>query len=183
MVLQNPPRNGEGDASVLPELVSGRGTAQRSGVVEGQARRCFIDDPAENRIGTFENVSGRNGQCLDPGFAEPIVSCLIALRSMSARMSLAIDFDRQASVAAEEIKHEGTSRMLPPELQSGGTLPQPMPQENFRETHLPAQVSSLAAGACARIGRDILKRRLYPSTMLRMVPLPQTSSGRTWRRQ
>ena len=164
--------------SILPELASGRGTARRSRVVEGQARRCFVDDPAKHRIGISKHLNSGNSQRLDAGRTKPGVARLVPLGPISARVRFAVDLERESGIAAEEIEHERSSGMLAAELQPGRTLPQPMPERNFWEGHLATQAPGIACRPRASLWRDVLEHWLDPATMLRMVPLPETSSGR-----
>ena len=109
--------------SILPELASGRGTIRRSRMVERQARRCFIENPAKCGIRISQKLGRGNSKRLNSGCLEPSVASLIVLRPISPRMRFPIHLDRQARVAAEEVEHKGSGRMLTPKLQTVGALP------------------------------------------------------------
>ena len=47
-------------ASILPELVSGRGTVRQRRMVEGQTRQRFMDDPSNHCIDVLQDIVGRN---------------------------------------------------------------------------------------------------------------------------
>src|SRR5689334_3515499 len=102
--------------TILPELDSGRGTARR--VVEGQTRDGLRNHPTDRRIRVLQNVNRWNAEGRDSRLAKPRIPHLIPLRAISTRMRLAVDFDRQPRIAAEEIEHIRPAGMLPAELQT-----------------------------------------------------------------
>jgi hypothetical protein len=165
-------------SSFLPELVSGRGTARRSRVVEGQARTRFGNDPAQDRIKVPENLGRRNPQRRNPATSQPGIPSRIARRSLPKTMRLAIHLDREPCIAAVEIETERTGRMLVTKLEPGRPLAQFSPQQRLGQAHRTTPRSRSLHGVPAPFRRMILEHRTCPSTMLRMVPLPETSSGR-----
>jgi hypothetical protein len=160
-------------SSFLPENVSGRGTARRSRVVEGQACLGLGHDVTANRVQIQQNIGCSDAQCFNACGTQPYVPCPITGRTVPAPMKLPIDFDGQAAIAAEKIQNIRACRMLPAELDALRPLPQLLPQQDFRQGHLASPFARQPYG----LSRSA-QHRISPSTMLRMVPLPETSSGR-----
>jgi hypothetical protein len=77
-----------------------------------------------------------------------------------------VNFDRETSRPAVEIKYERTEGMLLSKFQAFGTQPQHTPKPDFCGAQPLAQFTSSIDGH----SQD-------PSTMLRMVPLPAQSRG------
>ena len=102
--------------SILPELVSGRGTSRRSRMVEGQPRGGLRRNPTQHRIRVAENIGRRNPQRLNPGRSQPPIPGRIPLRSVTPRVGLSIHFYRQPRIAAEEIQNVRPGGMLAAEL-------------------------------------------------------------------
>ena len=162
----------------LLELVSGRGTARRSRVVEGQARGSLGDNASNNHVQILKHIGRRNTHRRDPAIGKPVVADIITGRLLPPRMRLAIDFDRQPRVAAVKIQRVGARRVLAAELQTTRSSAQRLSQQHFRQSHRLPQSARLTDRPRFCLWRDILERNGHPSTMLRMVPLPETSSGR-----
>ena len=174
-----PLRNAEGDRPlILPELVSGRGTSRRSRMVEGQACRGFVNYPSKHRVRIVQNVARCDAQRPDPDRFEPSISCPVTDRLIASRVSYAIDFDGQPRVSAKEINDVRTARMLTAKLEATRSLTQPTPENYFRKTHLSPKLACFDRRAGASFRRDVFEHPLFPSTVLRTVPLPETSSGR-----
>jgi hypothetical protein len=161
---------------ILPELGSGRGTARRSRVVEGQARRRFVNNPPQHRVRVVEHGSCRNTQRLNSNRLQPFVTRGISLRTVAARMGLTVDLHGKPGIAAEKIEHISACRMQPAELQPGRALAEPMPEDHFGKGHLTPQPARVGCGTRSRLRCDVFEHG--PSTVLRTVPLPETSSGR-----
>ncbi len=162
----------------LPELVSGRGTARHSRVVEGQTRNASGHYANGNRVQIPQHLKRRNTQRRDAACIEPGITPAIRPGANSAAMPLTIDLDRQSRIAAKEIENVGAARMLPPKLQTARSRSQYLPQQHLRQRHLSAQLPRALYRSERSRWRLISQHRLSPSTMLRMVPLPETSSGR-----
>ena len=101
-------------------------------MVEGETRRRFSQNVSKHRVRILKKLGCRYSQRLDACRSKPLISCPIALGLVAARVPLAIDFDRQASIAAEEIQHVGASGVLTTELETVWTLAKPVPQDDFR---------------------------------------------------
>ena len=134
--------------SILPELVSGRGTTRQCRVVEGQFGLCLFNYGAKYSFCVTKHRCRRKPHRLDPRFLKPPVARIVASESVSTLMHFPIDFDGETRVAAEEIQ----------------------------DTHIAARRARLSHCAPASLWCNVLEHG--PSTMLRMVPLPKTSSGR-----
>ena len=116
--------------SILPELVSGRGTTRR--VVEGQASEGFCHDMTKHDLHILQNFNSRNPQRLDPRRRQPVIATRVPRRPITARMCLAVHLDRQPCIAAEEVQNVRPARMLTPKLEAAGTLPKLLPEDHFR---------------------------------------------------
>ena len=125
--------------SILPELVSGRGTTRR--VVEGQASRSFSQNRTKHHVHVLQNLRSRNSKGLDPGSSQPFVSSVIPPWPIAERMRFSIHFDAQPRVAAEEIQDIWPGRMLAAEFQSARTLTKPLPEDDFRKRHFSAELA------------------------------------------
>ena len=156
---------------ILPEIVSGRGTARR--VVEGQARRCRVQHVRHDRIEIAQNIARRDTQRFDPMFGEQCVTTGVALGPRFKFMCRPIDFDAQPLLSAVEIQDVRTSRMLPTKFEAVGAGAKLRPQRNFGERHRTPKLAR-ASDSLARFAQP----RACPATMLCMVPLPKQSLGR-----
>jgi len=177
-----PPRASSGRNCVrlfLPELVSGRGTAPHRGVVEGEPRTTGRDDSVYRPVRVPQHVAGRDAQGRDPLSKKPGVSDRIVARLSRLIVDSAVDLDREPRVAAVEIQDVRTTGMLPAKLEALRTAAKCTPKQAFRQSQLPSQTSSLFNSAVARFRRHVSQHRRSPSTILRTVPLPEASSGRT----
>jgi hypothetical protein len=166
-------------SKLLPELVSGRGTARRSRGVEGCARAGALSNEEQNTVQILENIDCANAQCLDPTLPEPGITPGIPRRSIAPGMRLSIDLDAQLRPVTIEIERVFSGGVLLAPLEASLRSPKLLPQQHFGQRHLPPQ----CARAPKRFPRTpdhplAPRRRANPSTMLRMVPLPETSSGR-----
>jgi hypothetical protein len=68
--------------------------------------------------------------------------------------------------------------MFAPELETTRRLAQRLPEQDFGQAHITTSRPRSAYGVSSTFRQHILEHRDSPSTMLRMVPLPETSSGR-----
>ena len=164
--------------SILPELVSGRGTARRSRVVEGQACARCVDYTLGASVGIAQDLSGGNPQRRDPSLGKEGIAFRIALRPVAHVVRDTIDLDPQPCIAAIKVEDEIVTAVLATKLEAIGAGLKHAPQQNFGQRHFPAQLARFANGSGGRFWRNIFQHRKNPSTMLRMVPLPETSSGR-----
>ncbi len=144
---------------------TGRGTVRRA--VEGSARLTGADDPLDHLVHVPKHVRRRNTRHHDAPASEPSLSNRVSLGPIPHIMRNAIDFDRQARLGTEEVEHIGARGMLSPKLPARRTLSQRSPQQDFGKAQRPTQL----AGALDRAFGPRQNRR-FPSTMLRMVPLP-----------
>ena len=87
-------------ASILPELVSGRGTTRR--VVEGQPFPRLMRKPAKHRISIVQDICGRNPKRFDSRRTQPLVPSRISLWLVSQRMRFSVHLNRQPRIAAEK---------------------------------------------------------------------------------
>ena len=144
---------------------TGRGTVRRT--VEGNARRAGLHDVLDDGVHVGEYLPRRNTQRSDVAGRQPCIALDISRRSIADIVTLAINFDGQTTLGAEEIEHIGTGRMLPSKFEATGPRSQHPPQYSFGQ----AQRSPQPSRAFNRLPRTS-EHAAFPSTMLRMVPLP-----------
>jgi hypothetical protein len=141
-------------------------------MVEGAPSVRLGQNQADDGIEIVQHIGCRNVQRSDACLMQGKVAGRVALRSVAAVMRLAVDFDRKAGLATEEVDHERTQRMLPAEFQAFRALAQHAPQKDFRQAHSTAEASGSIDRAVL-----LLDHRSSPATMLRMVPLPEQTRG------
>jgi hypothetical protein len=164
--------------SILPGLASGRGTARHSRVVEGQARCRLIDDPLNYDVGIIEDFVSSYPKSFNSGGEQPCISSCVPRRTIASGVGLAIDFNRQTRVTAEEVENVLSGGMLSTEFETAGPTAKRLPKYHFRKRHLASKPTSVPSRSFLRLRCNVLEHQPGPSTMLRMVPLPETSSGR-----
>jgi hypothetical protein len=147
-------------------------------VVEGQAQDRFCHDPAHHAIEVRQHLPSRDSHRFDTRSSEPAVSRGVAGGTVSPLMGFAVDLYRKACIAAEEVEVVRAGRMLASEFQACRSGSKHLPEENFRKAQFSAEAARLSNGSSSAARRDVLEHCGCPSTMLRMVPLPETSSGR-----
>jgi hypothetical protein len=98
---------------------------------------------------------------------EPETSGGVGLWPFAGIVNVAIHLDSQSGRSAVEIEDVSAGGMLAAELEAFGALPQFLPEQHFGERHGLAQGRRLALGGFRSVDHGC-----YPSTMLRMVPLP-----------
>jgi len=142
-------------------------------MVEGRPLPTGSNDPFDRATDVAENIARRNTQDSDGLARKPGVTRGIPLGSITHVVRHAIDLDHQSNLGAKEIEHIGTGRMLPSELEATGPRPQFAPQQALRQGQATTQPSCpFDRFPRARQHRD------FPSTMLRMVPLPVPGRNR-----
>jgi hypothetical protein len=149
-------------------------------MVEGQPRSRFGNDPLQNRIWIVQQRFGGNAERFDCSRSQPIITHGIPLRPVAERVRFSINLNRQPSVTTEEVEDVRTGRVLAAELQAVWTLPEPMSEYHFGKAHRAPQLPRVAHRVRRRFWRNVFQHRRCPSTVLRTVPLPETSSGRIW---
>jgi hypothetical protein len=163
---------------ILPELASGRGTARRSRVVEGQAHSRASDDVSKDCVDILEDLPRGYPEGVDFSSGKPGVARCIPPRPISKGVGFPIDFDREPGIAAEEVENIGPAWMLSAELHSLRLMSQALPKNHLRQGHRLPKDPCVLNAVGSRFGCNIFEHPEGPSTMLRMVPLPETSSGR-----
>jgi len=113
---------------ILPELASGRGTARRSRVVEGQAGSGVCDDRLGSSLCIRQNLAGRDPQRLDPMARCPRIPLDIVTKLVGMVVELAVDLDRQARIAAIEVEHVVARFVLTAKFEAVGALAKQPPQ-------------------------------------------------------
>ncbi len=158
---------------VLPAISAGRGTVRRSRMVEGHSCTSLRDDQANHSFKIIQHIVRGNAQRPYAGIPQDFIARQIALRPIAPFMRFAIDFDRKAGFAAKKVQHKRPDRVLSTKFEPLRPLSQHAPQKHFRQAHIAPKI----AGAINRADLPSA-HRTSPSTMLRMVPLPETLSGR-----
>lgn len=159
--------------SILPELVSGRGTARRSRVVEGRARRSHVKNLRHCRVEIAQHIAGGDAQSLDPVFGQQGITPGIFRGSFFKAMSLAIRFDAQPRLGTVEVEDEGSGRMLATKLEPVRAGAELRPQGDLGKREGAAQSARSFDGLSW-----FSQHRVCPSTQLCIVPLPKQSWGR-----
>ena len=165
------------DSSILPELVSGRGTARRSRVGEGKPRTSCGYNRFRSTIAVAQHFRSPDAKRLNSSLMKPPIADFIVSRSRPVLMRLAVDFHREFCVAAIEIEHVGSARMLPTKLDTVWPRPKHAPQKNLRKAHFPPEPSSLVnrTSSCLRSG--IAKHGNPPPPCFARSPSPRQARG------
>ena len=146
---------------------TGRGTATRSGVVEGGPRAALLDDSRNDTFQIAEHLCGRNSHRREAVLRQIPVPPLIPLRPISAVVRLSVNLDCDACLKTGKIQGKRPLRALLSKLEPTRPILQRPPQQPFRGAHVLAKPTR----AFHRLDRRLEDTRA-PSTMLRMVPLP-----------
>jgi len=160
----------DGSPSILPELVSGRGTARRSRVVEGESRLRFRENPRNCRVRIIENNSSGNPQSPNAGPSEPSVPRLIAGRIIAHVMRDAVHFDRKPSIATVKVENVRTAGMLPAEFEPAGAFAKFAPKQSLRQRQFSSQLSCAIDASGLGSGRNVFEHCSSPSVSLRELP-------------
>ena len=159
----------DGLFSFLPELVSVRGTARRSRVVEGQSRTGSRDNVLDHARQIPQHLARRYPHGRHTRLPQPSVTSSIPSRPVATSMRLAIDLDRQPRVAAEKVEAQFPPRRpLTPKLQPTWAFAQFLPEQHLRQRHLAAKPARLPDSSSLPFRCDISVHNPCPSTMLRM---------------
>ena len=170
-------RIGVGRFSILPELVSGRGTARRSRVVEGKSAARRRNDGGDRRAQVPQHISGRNAQRGNSLTSEPRIARCVSLRAIPAIMGDAVDLDSQLGIAAKEVQNVSARRMLAAEFQPARPPAQFAPDQHFGQSHVPAQLARLWHGLAFGLGRNIPEHRISPPPCFAWSPSPRQARG------
>jgi len=164
-------------SSILPELVSGRGTAPRSGVVEGQARTCFRKDSAQHGVEVAQHFLRGNAQCHDARGCEPGVPTIVTPGTLSKGVRFPIDLDRQSCVGAIKVETIFARRVFAPELEAVRSLPQQLLQQYFGQTHFPPPSTRSLDSPATSFRRMILEHSASPPPCFAWSPSPSQARG------
>jgi hypothetical protein len=113
------------------------------GPSEDEVRRWWRGDPfigAQNdqthrSLQIIEHVSGSNAECSHTVLLKIQVAPRVPFYGIAALMCFTVDFDDHLRVMAVEISDIAARGVLPPKLQTFGSLPKLLPEQNLRETH------------------------------------------------
>ncbi len=147
-------------------------------MVEGQPRKRRRNDAAHHCLHIPQRRSCRDAQDRDTSLRTPPITRGISHWLIAARMHFAIDLDRQPSVTAVKVEDIAATGMLAAKLQPRRAGAKNVPQQHFGQRHGAAQAAGTVDAARGSFRRDVFQHPHFPSTMLRMVPLPEQSSGR-----
>jgi hypothetical protein len=118
-------------------------------------------------IQVFQYISRGDAHHFEPFLFQELVPSLITLRLIAQAVLVAINLDYQAMAKAGEVGGHSINRKLLAELEAVRPRLQRLPQQHFRQTHPPSQLT------CALHLLDrCLKEAWAPSTALCAVPLP-----------
>ena len=149
-------------SSILPELVSGRGTARRSRVVEGQPRPRGFENPPNDGIHVTQYFRRRNAQRGHPQSCEPRIARFVALRPVAPFMRLPVDLDRKSGVAAKEVEDVATAWVLFPKLETRRSFAQSLPEQDFRKRQFATLLARVPDRARAFLRCNIPQHRPLP---------------------
>src|SRR5690348_14522191 len=95
-------------------------------------------------------------------------------------MRFSVNFDRKASIAAEEIEHVRPRGMLPAEFETAEPLPKPVPEDHFGQRHLSAQLASVPRRSRPRLWCNVSEHPLHRASH---GPPPRDKLGEDLRRE
>jgi len=170
-----------GFSQILPELVSGRGTIRHRRMVEGQARACGSHDGFGYAVRVAQHLSGSDTKCLNSRRPELIIADYVSPRPIFSVVCDAIYLDSETRIATIKVQNERPARMLASKFEAQRISPQCAPQQNFGKAHFFTKAPRIANDFWRRFWRNVFEHLHHPSTILRMVPLPESSSGRILR--
>ncbi|KRA81420.1 hypothetical protein ASD76_12775 [Altererythrobacter sp. Root672] len=146
--------------------------------MEGQASTRKLNERLHRRIAVTQHIARWNSDRFNAHPIEPQVTPAIERRALGIVAGIPIHLNRKPGVAAKEVEHERPGWVLATELEPVGTLAKPLPQENFRQRYGLAQAPGCANAASFRFRCYAFEHAVNPpSTMLRMVPLPEQARG------
>ncbi len=94
-----------------------------------------MHDEPHHRIQITQHILRRDPNNPHALLAKPPIPHLIAFRTVTATMRLAIHLNGQPMPRTKEIEHIMPGRMLTAKFQTGRTLAQCLPQQHFRQGH------------------------------------------------
>jgi hypothetical protein len=102
----------------------GRGTAPRSGVVEGQDHR---DNRFGRGVNIDEHLTRRDTNDLNPQRRQLRIAIDIARGPVTARVRFAIDLECEPGLGAIDVEDEASHRMLAPKLHDPNSPAEALP--------------------------------------------------------
>jgi hypothetical protein len=100
---------------------------------------CFIcprQNPGKDAIQIIHNVDGGYAKHGKSFRRKPSVALFVSYRCVPPAMGFPVNLDHQPRFVTVEIGDIGTGRMLATKFQAIGTLPQPLPEADFRQGHV-----------------------------------------------
>ena len=166
---------------ILPRRSRGRGTVRRT--VEGRALARVSFDEGKNALDVPEHFSRRDADRQNLVGRHPGITAGIPNSTTAALMRLAIYLHAQLCSITVEIQRVRTRGMLLAPVKPRLLLSQLLPKQHLRHAHRASKFARSAigsAGAFEHLFRFLPRLWRGPSTMLRMVPLPQQAGGGFW---
>jgi hypothetical protein len=127
-----------------PSLSRGGGPSGDSRMVEGQARKRYLDNAVSDSDMAFKDILRGNANRNESFRLQPRVAPHIALRPVTHIMRDTVNLDHQIGIRAIEINAKFTARMLAAELYALRLAAQQIPKKHFGQAHFLAQF------ACAK---------------------------------
>jgi hypothetical protein len=112
-----------------------------------------------------ENIGGLKSNDAQSRFSHVRIAALVTLRAIAEIVAEAIEFDREPRRRTIEVDDERAEWMLLAEFEASRAVAKSLPEQGFGEAHGAAQLAR-------PYDRLVARSHHYPSTMLRMVPLP-----------
>ena len=160
-----------GTSLIHPELVSGRGAAQR--VVERQMCGRFDQNERHDCASVVQHITRGNAQHINPGVREIAIARRMPRRMIAARMGLAVYLDCKPRIAAEKVEPVRAAGVLATEFEAARPSSEHLPKQHFWQAHGAAQLASAWDSASACCWRDVLEQRLSPPSVLRTATSPR----------
>jgi hypothetical protein len=140
-------------------------------------------DESHYALKVAKHLRRRNAHRQNSMGRQPNVASGIAEGAITAFMRLSIHLHAQLRSIAVEVQRVHARRMLLAPVEARLLPPQLLLEQHLGEAHRAPQFSRAAVGlssAFEHVTRSIPRLRRDPSTMLRMVPLPQQAGGGFW---
>jgi len=164
-------------SEILPQPSWGRGTVRRT--VEGRALARVSVDEGQHSFDVAQNFRRRNPNGHHIMHGKPGIAPRVFARPLASVMRFAVHLDAQLRGVAIEVEIIGAGGMLLAPFVTPYSSSELLPKQHFRQAHLAAEGVRATIGLAGAFEHVLisLSRFARPSTMLRMVPLPQQAGG------
>jgi hypothetical protein len=119
-----------------------------------------------------EHIARSNPQRRKSDSTQSAIADVVQFRIVPHRVRFAIDLDCESAFKTNEVDDISGAGELSAKPKSVRSLPQLLPQRNFRQSQRAAKFARKPYVCIRRANCAVVDTPLDPSTMLRMVPLP-----------